>query len=96
MAEKIRSSGERRWIIVFSGLILNLCLGSIYAYSVLQVPLRKAFEDLGLEISATEMLLPFIVFLVFFAATMPLAGKYIERYGPRRVAYIGAILLSLG
>ncbi len=96
MAEKIRNSGEERWIIVFSGLILNLCLGSIYAYSVLQVPLRKAFEDLGHRISATEMLLPFIVFLVFFAATMPLAGKYIERYGPRRVAYIGAILLSLG
>ncbi|MEM0302575.1 MAG: OFA family MFS transporter [Archaeoglobaceae archaeon] len=85
-----------RWFIVISGLIINLCLGSIYSYSVIQVHLRKLFEDLGLRVSATEMQIPFIVFLLFFAITMPIAGKYIEKFGPRKVAYFGAILVGLG
>ncbi len=92
----LMASRKRRWIIVISGLLINLCLGSIYAYSVIQVPLKKAFVELGQQVSATEMQLPFIAFLVLFAITMPLTGKYIEKYGPRKVAYFGAILVSLG
>jgi len=85
-----------RWAIIISGVLMNLCLGSIYAYSVIQVQLRRHFEELGQRVSATEMQLPFIVFLILFALMMPLAGKYIEKYGPRKVAYIGAFLVSLG
>lgn len=87
---------ESRWVVVVSGLIINLCLGSIYSYSVIQVHLRKLFEDYGLRVSATEMQVPFIVFLLFFAITMPLAGRYIEKYSPKKVAYLGAILVGLG
>lgn len=85
-----------RWLIAFSGLAMNLCLGSIYSYSVIQVHLRKHFEDCGLSVSATEMQIPFIVFLLLFAITMPLAGKYIEKFGPRKVAYVGAALVGFG
>ncbi|KAF5049593.1 Oxalate:formate antiporter [anaerobic digester metagenome] len=46
--------------------------------------------------TAAEVLLPFSVFLAFFAIAMPLAGKYIERYGPRRVTVVGGLLTGLG
>lgn len=90
-----------RWFLVISGLTIMLCLGSIYAYSVIAVPLRKVFEapppeGYGLKVTSTEMQIPFIVFLLVFAITMPLMGKYIEKYGPRKVTILGAIFVGLG
>jgi len=90
-----------RWLLVISGLIIMLCLGAIYAYSVIAVPLRKVFEapppeGHGLKVTSTEMQVPFIVFLLVFAVTMPLMGRYIEKYGPRRMAILGAVFVGLG
>ncbi len=53
-------------------------------------------KDLGQAVTATDVLLPFSVFLAFFAITMPFAGKYIEQYGPRNVTIVGGILTGLG
>ncbi|MEM4472711.1 MAG: OFA family MFS transporter [Archaeoglobaceae archaeon] len=90
-----------RWLFILAGLIINICLGAIYAYSVLQVPIKKLFEapppqGFGLKVTATEMQLPFITFLALFAFTMPLVGKFIEKYGPRKVAIVGGIVVGLG
>lgn len=84
-----------RWILVLAGLVIMLCLGAIYAYSAIRVHVERVFREQGLAVTATEMQLPFIVFLLLFALTMPLMGKYIERYGPRKVALLGAVLVSL-
>jgi MFS family permease len=46
--------------------------------------------------TALEMTWPFIVFLGVFAITMPLAGPYIQRMGPRKVTMIGGALCGLG
>ena len=86
-----------RWGLVALGLLINLCLGSIYSWSVFVAPLAAHFtEALGREVTAGEVLLPFSVFLAFFAIAMPLAGKYIERYGPRKVTVAGGLLTGLG
>lgn len=86
-----------RWGLVALGLVVNLCLGSIYSWSVFVAPLAAHFTaTLGREVTAAEVLLPFSVFLAFFAIAMPLAGKYIERYGPRRVTVVGGLLTGLG
>lgn len=85
-----------RWTIVIIGILLHLCLGSIYAYGVLRNPLLEHFQSLGLNPSAMEMTWPFIVFLAFFALTMPFAGPYIQKYGPRAICMVGGILCGLG
>ena len=91
-----------RWILVIIGTIIELCLGAVYAYSVLSVPLKKIFTDplsaggFGLTVSAIEMQLPYIVSLAMFAITMPLVGKYIEKMGPRKVGMIGGVIVGLG
>ncbi|HZD43763.1 MAG TPA: OFA family MFS transporter, partial [Methanomicrobiales archaeon] len=43
-----------------------------------------------------EVLLPFSVFLAFFAITMPFAGRLIESWGPRRVTVVGGVLTGIG
>ena len=86
-----------RWILVALGLVINLCLGTIYSWSVFVNPLTEYFKGtLGQAVTANDVLLPFSVFLAFFAIAMPLTGKYIETLGPRNITIIGGILTGLG
>src|SRR5512136_889564 len=86
-----------RWALVLIGLVINLCLGTIYSWSVFVAPLTEYFtKGLGQTVTASDVLLPFSVFLAFFAIAMPFTGKYIEQYGPRNVTIVGGILTGLG
>ena len=86
-----------RWILAILGMVINLCLGTIYSWSVFVTPLTTYFtKNLGQTVTASDVLLPFSVFLAFFAITMPFAGKYIEKYGPRNTTIVGGILTGLG
>jgi len=86
-----------RWILIILGMIINLCLGTIYSWSVFVGPLTTYFTtELGQVVNANEILLPFSVFLAFFAIAMPFTGKYIEKYGPRNIVIVGGILTGLG
>ena len=86
-----------RWVLVIIGMLINLCLGTIYSWSVFVAPLTNYFtKDLGQAVTANDVLLPFSVFLAFFAITMAFAGKYIERHGPRNVTIVGGVLTGLG
>ncbi len=86
-----------RWILVILGMAINLCLGSIYSWSVFVKPLTEYFTGtLGQQVTANDILLPFSVFLAFFAIAMPFTGKYIEQYGPRNVTIVGGFLTGLG
>ena len=100
MAEETKVFGmaaeSGRWIFVIAGMIMNFCLGAIYAYSVVRVPLEAYYKSLNVGVTATNMLYPFIVFLLVFAITMPLAGPYIGKMGPKKVAMIGGVLTGLG
>ncbi len=87
---------QGRWILVGLGLLINLALGSIYAWSVFVPPLAVHFLSLGQSVSANDILLPYSVFLVAFALTMPFAARYIEIYGPRRIAIAGGCLTGIG
>ncbi len=80
-----------RWIFVILGLIINLCLGSVYAYSIFKGPVEKAFN-----ISAFQGNLPFMIFLASFAILMFFGGRIMEKMGPRNLAVIGGIIVGLG
>lgn len=86
-----------RWVLVLVGMVINLCLGSIYSWSVFVTPLTNHFvNELGQNVTANDVLLPFSVFLAFFAMAMPLTGRFIESHGPRKVTIAGGILTGLG
>jgi len=86
-----------RWVFVVSGLIINLCLGSVYAWSVFVEPLTNYYTgEAGTAATANEVLLPFSVVLAIFALTMPFTGPIIDRYGPRNVTILGGVLAGLG
>ncbi|NJL48092.1 MAG: OFA family MFS transporter [Leptolyngbyaceae cyanobacterium SM2_5_2] len=80
-----------RWFLIPLGMIILLCLGSVYSWSIFRTPLEN---ELG--ISAAESLLPYTFVLVFYAALMPITGFYLPRIGTRIATAIGGIVLGLG
>lgn len=97
MAENmVKEPPGGRWLFVLLGTIIMLCLGSVYSWSVFVNPLTNHFTGMGQTVSASEVLLPFSIFLAVFAIAMVFSGKYIEKIGPRKMAMAGGVICGLG
>ncbi|MDD4357113.1 MAG: OFA family MFS transporter [Smithellaceae bacterium] len=81
-----------RWLFVVLGIVMNVCLGAVYAYSIFLKPVKEAFSG----ISAFQANLPFMVFLAFFSVLMFFGGRVMEKLGPRKLGVIGGIIVGLG
>lgn len=77
---------------IFIGMIMNLCLGAVYAWSIFRNPVEKLFQGTD----SFESGLPYMFFLFSYAFSMPLGGKLIDKLGPRVSAIIGAFIVSIG
>jgi len=87
---------QGRWLFLPLGITAMLCLGTVYSWSIFRKPLTEAFQQQGIAISATDTLLPFATLLVVFAILMPIASRYIERYGATKVTAVGGSIVGLG
>jgi len=102
MADDVKIFGmpaeSGRWVMVIVGMVIQLCLGAIYAYGALRGSIEAFFKAPPLNLTPTpmDMTWPFIVFLAVFALTMPLAGPYIQKMGPKKVGMVGGALCGLG
>lgn len=76
------------------GLGMNLLLGTAYSWSVIKDALIRDFASAGAD--DFTALLPFAAAMAMFAVGMVLAGRYVDRYGPRRVALLGAVIFGSG
>ena len=85
------TENKSRWLYIPLGLIIFMCMGTIYSWSIFRKPIETAFN-----IGATESGLPYMVFLVFYALAMPFAGSYMDKYGPRVMTIAGGVLISIG
>ena len=80
-----------RWLFIAAGFFINICLGSVYAYSVFRNPVQELFGS-----STFESGLPFMVFLASFAILMFFGGRLLGTLGPKKVGMIGGILVGSG
>jgi len=86
-----------RWMLVVLCMVINLCLGTLYSWSVFVEPLTAYFSTgLGMAVTVNDVLMPFSVFIAVFAITMLLTGKYVEELQPRIITVIGGICCGLG
>lgn len=90
------STEQGRWVFVLLGMLMNLCLGAVYAFSVFREPLERSIEQGGWNISATQSGLPFMIFLAMFSLFMALAGKLVGDWGPRKTGLLGGALVGAG
>jgi OFA family oxalate/formate antiporter-like MFS transporter len=87
---------KKGWLVTFSGMGLNLALGVLYSWSVFGKQLTDAVDKGGFGWTKTQAALPYTIAIAFFAAMMVPAGRLQDKFGPRIIATIGAILTGLG
>jgi MFS family permease len=88
---------HNRWIVVAGAVLIQLCLGAIYAWSVFTKPLTLPLDKGGAYgFSATQTQWIFSAGLAVFAAVMVYAGRLQARIGPKSVATAGGIVLGAG
>ena len=80
-----------RWWIAFAGVLLQMALGAVYAWSVFRVPLAKQF---GWTISQVTLTFTIAIMTLGFAAFF--GGLWIKKVGTRVVAMTGGALYGLG
>ncbi len=91
------SAESGRWVFVITGMIMNLCLGTVYAWSMFTKPLQAYFSTPEVKITATQTLLPFMIFLAVFTVLMPISGRILQRgVSPRLLSIIGSLLVAAG
>jgi OFA family oxalate/formate antiporter-like MFS transporter len=82
-----------RWIVVAGGILIQLSLGAIYAWSAF----TKKLVEAPFEFTKTETQWIFGVGLASFAVFMALiAGKWQAKVGPRVVAIVGGLIMGGG
>lgn len=90
MTEKSDEKVMNRWFVVVGAILIQLCLGAIYAWSVFTKPLVAA----GWSKSQTQAV--FAAGLALFAIVMVIAGRIMPKVGPRVLAIAGGLVLGLG
>ena len=91
MATQDAEGHLNRWWHVVGGLLMNLALGTLYAWSIFVAPLEKEF---GWKRAQTSTV--FGIAVVVFALTFIVAGRLQDKFGPFKISLIGGILVSLG
>jgi OFA family oxalate/formate antiporter-like MFS transporter len=80
-----------RWVVLAASVLLQTCLGAIYAWSAFVPSLKSAHGITGGQAG-----LIFGVAIAVFTTAAVFAGRMMERRGPRMVASIGAVLFGSG
>src|SRR4051812_47030125 len=80
-----------RWAIAAAGVVMQIALGAVYAWSVFRIPLTRTF---GLTISEVTLTFTIAIFVLGLAAFG--GGLWMRRAGPRTVALTAGALYGVG
>jgi MFS transporter, OFA family, oxalate/formate antiporter len=81
----------KRWGIAIAGIVLQIVLGSVYAWSVYRIPLTTKFHW-----TIPQVTLTFTICIVTLGISSFLGGLWLKQVGPRVVAITGGFLYGLG
>ena len=88
---------KNRWLVIVGGMLIQLCLGIIYAWSVFTVPLTKSIVNGGKGFTAAQSAWIFSIGLFTFAVFMIFSGRLMKRnMSTIKLAALGGLCLGLG
>lgn len=91
LTEQNRIKLKQRWIYVILGIIIMMCLGTVYSWTVFRLHVEELYN-----VGTTESGFPYMISLAFYALFMFLTGKYLDKYSPRLIITFGSILVAVG
>lgn len=87
----MKTETPNRLTIAVAGVLMQIALGAVYAWSVYRIPLSRTY---GWSVSQTTVAFELAILVLGFAAFA--GGLWMRRVGPRRVAVTAAVLYGLG
>jgi OFA family oxalate/formate antiporter-like MFS transporter len=81
----------KRWWIAVGAIIMQLCLGTVYAWSVFKKPLMAAHGW-----GETSVQVTFMICIGMIGIAAAFGGTLVDKKGPKFVATIGGILFGIG
>lgn len=104
MTGQVKSGGYNRWLVIFGTALVQLGVGTFYAWSIFNTPILKMFGELSLDkqenVAAVQPHLG-SVSLIFSIGSLTLAlstifvGKLVKRFGIRRVTVAAGLVFGL-
>lgn len=85
------SATGNRWLIAIMGTLLQLCLGTVYAWSFFQKPLMDAYHWNNAQVA-----LAFSLAICALGIAGAWGGINLAKYGPRKLAMLGGALFGCG
>lgn len=82
---------KNKWLIVLSAIGIHICIGSVYAWSVLTKPIMQA---MGFTLQETTW--TFSIAILFLGLSAGFLGSYVEKYGPRRSGLVSTVFFGIG
>ena len=89
--QPVTPASTNRWGVAAAGVVMQVALGAVYAWSVFRIPLTKAF---GWTISQVTLTFTIAILMLGFAAFV--GGLWMRKSGPRQVAIAAGILYGAG
>src|ERR671939_1295058 len=80
-----------RWVIAAAAVVMQICLGAAYGWSVFVAPLVSMTGW-----TLTQVSLNFTLAIAFLGVGTIIGGLWQDRVGPRLVATVGGVLYGLG
>jgi len=87
----MESNNPNRWLIAAAGVVMQIALGAVYAWSVFRIPLTTTY---GWTISQVTLTFELAILVLGFASFA--GGAWMRRVGPRRVALVAGLCYGLG
>src|SRR5258705_13069404 len=87
----MNANNSNRWLIAAAGVVMQLALGAVYAWSVFRIPLTKSY---GWTVPQVTLAFELAILTLGFASFA--GGLWMKRSGPRRIAAIGGLCYGLG
>lgn len=95
----VAKPGFNRWLVPPASVLIHLCIGSVYAWSVFNTPLSR---ELGVAAPAASdwdfatVVWIFSIAIIFLGLAAAIGGRWLEKVGPRCVGVTAAILWGGG
>ncbi len=89
--ESLEVQGHLRWVPVILGSLIMMCLGTVYSWSVFRLSVQEVYG-----VGATAGGLPYMASLAFYAVSMLLTGRHLGDVSPRKMIWIGSVLVAGG
>ncbi|WP_349667628.1 OFA family MFS transporter [Lacrimispora sp.] len=88
---------KKRWLILIASCLINLCIGSLYAWSVLSVPMAEHLGQItGMKLTARDLSIVFVIANAVGPITMITGGTINDTLGPKLAVLIGGIMFGGG